>query len=286
MLDDTPKDLKDLWNDLNTVVQEACAGLDLDAIRGGIVQLRSDYKERDLRGAPNFDLPETRLAYAVAYHPAHAFAYLHLLSRRQFGHTLFASMHRPLNVLVLGAGIGAETIAVLRWLHSQNCTWFRTSQLTLVDRAPWEDMRTSVLKPMIRDSIKFFELGNRQVRTDFSTPEGHEALKTLIPQADLILAPSLVTELITAHSEERLHICLRNFMKPGSRLLMIDHEQPEFRHIALQWSRDFTNVLNVPSRCEVAIKQPSDWISRNLLVGTDGLIPTTRYSMSWYLLER
>lgn len=286
MLDDTPKDLKDLWNDLNAVVQEACAGRDLDAIRDGIVELRSDYKERDLRGAPNFDSPEKMLAYAVAYHPAHAFSYLHLLSRRKFGSTLFASLHRPLNVLVLGAGIGAETLAMLRWLQGENCVWFRGSQVTLVDRAPWADTRRLILKPMIRDSLQFFDLGIRQVSTDFSTPEGHTVLTKLIPHADLILAPSLVTELITAHSEERLQICLRNFMKPGSRLLLIDHEQPEFRHVALQWSRDFTNVLNVPSQCEVAIKQPSGWISRNLLVGTDGLIPITRYSMSWYLLER
>ncbi len=286
MLDDTPQDLKDLWNDLNTVVQEACAGLNLDAIRDGIVELRSDYKERDLRGAPNFDSPETRLAYAVAYHPAHAFAYLHLLSRRQFGHTLFASMQRPLSILVLGAGIGAETLAMLRWLRAENCDWFRGSQLTLVDRAPWEDTRTSVLEPMIRDSLQFFDLGIRAEHTDFSTPEGHEVLKKLVPEADLILAPSLVTELITAHSEERLHICLRNFMKPGSRLLLIDHEQPEFRHIALQWSRDFKDVPNATSQCRVAIPRPSGWISKNLLIGTSGLIPITKYGLSWYLLER
>jgi len=164
MLDDTPKDLNDLWNDLNTIIQEACAGRNLDAIRDGIVELRSDYKQRDLRGAPNFDSPEKRLAYAVAYHAPHAYCYLDLLSRQQFGPKLFASMQRPLNVLVLGAGIGAETLAMLRWLRAENCTWFRGSQLTLVDRAPWADTRRLILEPMIRDLIKFFELGIRQVR--------------------------------------------------------------------------------------------------------------------------
>ena len=286
MLDDTPKDLKDLWNDLNTVVQEACAGRDLDAIRDGIVELRSDYKERDLRGAPNFDSPEKMLAYAVAYHPAHSYAYLHLLSRRQFGRTLFSAMQRPLNVLVLGAGIGAETVAMLRWLRAENCTWFRGSRLTLVDRAPWADTRRLILEPMIRDSIKFFELGIRQVRTDFSTSEGHEVLKKLIPEADLILAPSLVTELISEHTEEQLHVCLRSFMKPKSRLLLIDHGYAEFRHVSLQWSRDFADVLSATDHCEVVINQPSDWIRRNLLVGGGLLTPVSKYLMTWCLLER
>ncbi len=286
MLDDTPKDLKDLWNDLNTVVQEACAGRDLDAIRNGIVQLRSDYKERDLRGAPNFDSPEKMLAYAVAYHPAHSFAYLHLLSRRQFGRTLFSAMQRPLNVLVLGAGIGAETVAMLRWLRAENCVWFRGSQLTLVDRAPWEDTRTLILDPMIRDSLQFFDLGIRPVLSDFSTPEGHEELKKLVPEADLILAPSLVTELISEHSEEQLHVCLLSYMKPKSRLLLIDHGYAEFRHIAKQWSRDFTDVLSTTDQCKVVINQPSDWIRRNLLVWGGPLTPVTSYHMTWCLLER
>ncbi len=286
MLDDTPKDLKDLWNDLNTVLQEACAGRDLDAIRDGIVELRSDYKERDLRGAPNFDSLEKRLAYAVAYHAPHAYSYLDLLSRQQFGPKLFASMQRPLNVLVLGAGIGAETLAMLRWLRAENCTWFRGSRLTLVDRAPWADTRRLILEPMIRDSIKFFELGIRQVRTDFSTSEGHEVLKKLIPEADLILAPSLVTELISEHSEEQLHVCLQSFMKPKSRLLLIDHGYAEFRHVAFQWSRDFKKVPNATSQCQVTIHRPSAWIRKNLLIRTSGLIPNTHYDLSWFLLER
>lgn len=285
MVDNTPQDLKDLWNDLNTVVQEACVGRDLDAVRKGIVELRSYYKQRDQRGAPKFDLPETRLAYAVAYHPAHAFSYLHLLSRRQFGHTLFASMQRPLNVLVLGAGIGAETLAMLRWLHAENCSWFRGSQLTLVDRAPWADTRKLILEPMIRGPLKFLDLEIREECTDFSTPKGRDVLERLVPNADLILAPSLVTELITEHSEEQLHACLRSFMKPKSRLLLIDHGYAEFRHVTLQWSRDFTDVLSATSHCEVVINQPSDWIRRNLLVG--GLsTPVTKYFMTWCLLGR
>ncbi|MCE2765191.1 MAG: hypothetical protein LW627_11850, partial [Ilumatobacteraceae bacterium] len=272
--------------DLNTIIQEACAGRNLDAIRDGIVELRSDYKQRDLRGAPNFDSPEKRLAYAVAYHAPHAYCYLDLLSRQQFGPKLFASMQRPLNVLVLGAGIGAETLAMLRWLRAENCTWFRGSQLTLVDRAPWADTRRLILEPMIRDLIKFFELGIRQVRTDFSTPKGHEVLKKLVPEADLILAPSLVTELISEHSEEQLHVCLRNFMKPKSRLLLIDHGYAEFRHVAFQWSRDFKKVPNATSQCQVTIHRPSAWIRSNLLIRTSGLIPNSHYDLSWFLLER
>lgn len=286
MVDDTPQELKTLWVDLNTVVHSACISHDLAAIRKEIVKLRSVYKQRELRGAPNYDLPETRLAYAVAYHPAHAFSYLHLLSRRQFGPTLFASMHRPLNILVLGAGIGAETLAMLHWLRAENCTWFRGSQLTLVDRAPWADTRRQILEPMIRDSLQFFNLGVRQVRTDFSTPEGHKVLKTLVPQADLILAPSLVTELISEHTEEQLHVCLRSFMKSKSRLLLIDHGYAEFRHVSLQWSRDFADVLSATDHCEVVINQPSDWIRRNLLVGGGLLTPVSKYLMTWCLLER
>ena len=160
MADNLPPLLNDLWSDLNTVVQSACANRDLQAIRGKIVELRNCYKQPGVHGAPNFNSPESRLAYAVAYHPAHAFSYLHLLSRRKFGPTLFASMNRPLNVLVLGAGIGAETVAMLRWLKDANCTWFRGSRLTLVDRAPWGDMRTLILVPTIRDS---FQIGRAHV---------------------------------------------------------------------------------------------------------------------------
>ncbi|MBM4076606.1 MAG: hypothetical protein FJ267_13325, partial [Planctomycetes bacterium] len=265
MVDNTPQDLKDLWNDLNTVVQEACVGRDLDAVRNGIVDLRSHYRQPELWGAPNFDSPETRLAYAVAYHPSHAYTYLDLLSRQQFGHKLFASMQCPLNVLVLGAGIGAETLAMLRWLRAEDCSWFRGSQLTLVDRAPWADTRKLILEPMIQDPLKFLDLEIREVRTDFSTSEGHDALERLLPDADLILAPSLVTELITEHSDEKLHFCLRNFMRPGSRLLLVDHGYPNFQHVAFQWSRDFKKVPESTSRCRVEIHRPSEWIRKNLL---------------------
>lgn len=286
MVDDTPKDLKDLWTEINTVVEEACAGPKLDAIRDEIVKLRDCYRQPELWGAPNFALPEMRLAYAVAYHPSHAYSYLELLSRQQFGPKLIASMQRPLKVLVLGAGIGAETLAMLRWLRAENCVWFRGSQLTLVDRAPWADTRRQILEPMIRDSLQFFSLGVRQVRTDFSTPEGHKVLTTLVPQADLILAPSLVTELITEHSEEQLHICLRNYMRPGCRLLLVDHGYSKFQHVALQWSRNFKNIPNATSRCLVPIPRPSTWIRSNLLTGSSGLIPITKYELSWFLLER
>jgi hypothetical protein len=139
---------------------------------------------------------------------------------------------------------------------------------------------------MIRDSIQFFELGIRHVHADVSTLEGHEVLKKHIPQADLILAPSLVTELITEHSEEQLHVCLRNFMRPGSRLLLVDHGYPKFQHVAFQWSRDFKDVPNATSQSRVAIPRPSEWISKNLLIGTSGLIPITKYDLSWFLLER
>lgn len=286
MLNDTNQELKNLWVGLDAVIQATCANRDLQLIRSEIEALRNHYRMPQTFGAPSFGSIETRLAYAVAYHAPHAYSYLELFSRQQFGPKLFASMHRPLNVLVLGAGIGAETLAMLRWLRAENCKWFRGSQLTLVDRARWADTRRLILQPMIRDSRRFFDLGIRQVLTDLSTPEGNEKLKELVPAADLILAPSLVTELITEHSEEQLHVCLRNFMKPNSRLLLIDHGKAEFRHVASRWSHDFKEAPNATSQCQVAIPRPSAWITKNLLIGTSGLIPNRHYELSWYLLER
>lgn len=271
---------------MHRAVAEAClAHGDVESIAERIEYLRIAYASEKTAGPPRFADEETRLAYAAAYHPAHAFAYLHLLLRRNLGDAVFANVDAAPTVMVLGAGPGAETLAMLRWMQAVAPGLLEGARFVLVDRADWQPTRKSVLAPTVPGSWKSSGIVFDQFTTDLATVAGEDYLREEVGRADVIFCPSILSEMISERTEDHLMGAVHASMAPRARLLLVDHKDPEFEHVSRRWSRQF-EVLEEGSSTGVIVPQPTRWVAANLLDGRNNRIPTRSYPMMWTLLGR
>ena len=257
----------------------------MEEVGQGVEYLRRQYASEKVTGPPRFDDEETRLAYAVTYHPAHSFAYLHLLLRRGLGDSIFGDLHRPPKVMVLGAGVGAETLAMLRWAEDKRPELLPGARFVLVDRASWRETRRAVLAPTVRRLWAENKIVFDEVTADLATQSGLDFVLGEAGHADVIFCPSVISEMISEHAQDGLLSAVRESLSPGAKLVLIDHKDPEFEHVSRQWSRQFL-VISEGSTPGVVIPQPSAWIRSNILTGANHRIPTRSYPMAWSVLAR
>lgn len=275
--------LSELWRDLDEVAESVCKKLDRNAeISKEIEALRKTY--RDNIEAPNFEKAKTRMAYSVAYHPAHVFAYFHLLSQPRFGDVVRREIGQSPTFIVLGAGLGAETIAMIRWLSNHNSGVLRNSRFILVDRADWTRGRDLVFRPLVSDLIKEKDIHIDHCTWDFATPHGLDKLRDHAKDADVIMVPSLLTELITEHCERPFLDALREAMSDRAILVLVDHHLPEYQHVARQFAHNFKVLTQGTGAFE--IPSPSQWIRNHLLTGETNRIPVGTYPLSWSVLRK
>ena len=269
---------------MHDAVEEACRDHGAtDEIGDRISYLRRAYRTEKTAGPPQFTDEETRLAYAVAYHPGHSFAYLHLLLRKNLGRDAFGGLTSSPKVLVLGAGPGAETLAILRWMEAERPELLPGARFVLVDRADWQPTRRSVLAPTVRRSWAENRIIFDQVMSDITTDGGAEFLAAEVPQADVIFCPSIVSELISDGTQSLVLESLVAHMSPGARLVLIDHKDVEFDHVSRQWSRRFC-VIAEGVTLGAILPPPTMWIGTQLLDGSENRIPTRSYPLLWSVL--
>lgn len=230
---------------------------------------------------------ETQLAYAIAYHPAHAFVYLHLLLRRNLGDTIFAHVNRQPKILVLGAGLLAETIALTQWMSHALPEVLRKSSFTLVDRADWSKARPIVSMPAIHTNS--WNASNNHlvsVTIDLASDEGRKFLAQELASFDLILCPSILTEMHAEKSSAAFIDSLRRSMSSRSILVVFDHHlRGTWNSIHHECANRFEVVTESTKPAEIALPSPPAWICHNLLNGGDGLIPTRSVMTSWLVLR-
>ncbi len=280
-----PEPLARLWDDVHRAVEESCRRFgETGDIQSGIEYLRKRYVSEKLDGPPRFDSESVRLAYAVSYHPAHAFAYLHLLMRRGLGQVIFGDLVSPPKVLVLGAGVGAETLASLRWMSAVETRLVAGSRFVLVDRAAWETTRASVLAPTVRELWTQHKFVFDEVTSDLSSQQGLDFLREECGHADVIFCPSVISEMISEHSQNQMMEVIHETINRRAKLVLIDHKDPEFEHVSRQWARRFT-VLSDGATPGVIIPQPTAWVRTHLLDGANHRIPTKSYPMAWSVLK-
>lgn len=236
-------------------------------------------------GPPIFDDLDTRLAYAVAYHPAHAYAYLHLLLRRDLGDVIFKGLSHPIKVLVLGAGPGAETLAVIRWMEASAPHLLGKAQFSMVDRADWTETRRSVLGPTVRESFNRHKIVFDQKAIDLSTKDGEELLSKEAPHANVILCPSVFSEMLSEGSGNFLLGSLCSLISESARLAVIDHHH-EFKDISRQWSGRLEVLSEGEAKGGVVLPHPSGWVKENLLDWSNNRKPVLRYPLAWAVLVR
>ena len=269
---------------MHIALEDACIQFgSAEEISERIAYLRRSYRMERLEGPPRFDDEATRLAYAVAYHPGHAFAYLHLLLQKTLGTSAFGGIHSSPRIMVLGAGPGAETLAILRWMEAVRPELLDGAQFVMVDRAEWQSTRRSVLAPTVTRSWKDHGIRFHQETTDLTCETGLHYLATEAPQADVIFCPSVFSELIADGREGPVFESLLDHMSADTRLVLIDHKDVEFDHVSRQWSQQF-RVIDEGVTLGAILPLPTMWITDRLLDGTGDRIPTRKYPLLWSVL--
>ncbi|MGA1362037.1 MAG: hypothetical protein ACO36A_03855 [Ilumatobacteraceae bacterium] len=268
---------------MHNAVIGACTQFgDYGRIKEQIIYLRGAY-DMQSEVPPNFDDDATRLAYAVAYHPGHAFTYLSLLVRKTLGDAAFGGVNGSPSVLILGAGPGAETLAILRWMEAVRPELLDGARFVMVDRAEWQSTRRSVLAPTVIRSWKEHGIRFHQETTDISGEAGLDYLASEVPKADVIFCPSVFSELIAAGREAAVFESLLAHMAPTARLVLIDHKAVEFDHVSRQWSSHFS-VLDEGLTLGAILPLPTMWLTTKFLDGSPDRIPTRKYPLLWWVL--
>jgi hypothetical protein len=226
------------------------------------------------------------LAYGAAYHPAHSFAYLHLLLRKNLGQTIFGSVSRSPRILVLGSGLAAETLAITIWLQLHAPDVLSASHFTLVDRANWIHLRQQISFPILTTK----ELGQQQIEVeevtlDLAEEAGESFLAGQISSYDLIFCPSLLSEMYTEKSSKRLIEVVHSLMSPQSVLVVFDHHLGNrWRNIRKVCAENFNFISESEKPAEIIIPAPPQWFREHLLDGSDGLKPLQTLTASWLIL--
>jgi hypothetical protein len=267
----------------NAVIGACTQFGDYGRIKEQIIYLRGAYDTQS-EVPPNFDDDATRLAYAVAYHPGHAYTYLSLLVRKTLGDAAFGGVTGSPTVLILGAGPGAETLAILRWMEAVRPELLDGARFVMVDRAEWQSTRRSVLAPTVSQTWKDHGVRFHQQTADITTAAGRDYLKREVPSADVIVCPSIVSEVITDGMDKDLQGWIVPYVSSGSRLVLVDHTTERYKHVAKQWS----HALSVVGEGETggfSLPSTPAWIRENLLDrSAPKLVPKESYKMTWSVL--
>ena len=93
----------------------------------------------------------------------------------------------------------------------------------MADRADWFDIRRKMLEPIVGDFARLKHIKFEHTRIDFAASGAEHFLRNHGGQADLVIAPSLLTEMTIPNQRVRLLGRLQDFMKPLARLAIIDH---------------------------------------------------------------
>lgn len=282
----------ELWREIHDALERALSDFGrLDEIRAEVVRLRRAYASRR---APNFEREASRLAYAVAYHPVHTYSYFIALSDLGLGESLFSGLKKSPTVVVLGAGLCAETLAILRWMESFDSRLLQKSRFVLADRAKWNPTRRAILTPTVKSIWKENHIEFHEETADLSSDECRTFLSVEIPRADVIICPALLSEMITERTERSLIDKILPYLPTNARLAFLDHRYKEFTHVTQQWSNKYglkvveSGTLDkLRNATPLIFPPPSPWVSANILDGTDGLIPKRRpYDLSWIVVSR
>lgn len=162
----------------------------LPRAQAALACLRKTYRST---GCPRYDTDDERLAYALAYHPVH----IHMAdwAFEQAGPALACLGDRErVNVVFLGAGPGAELVALARFIAREHPEICRIDA-TLVDRqAGWEDVRAIVGVSRAETLLGGRELRIETLSVDLVSEADRPRLKRALQSADLVVSHAVLSE--------------------------------------------------------------------------------------------
>ena len=243
-------------------------------------------------GGPNFNDAKVREAYALAYHPGHAHAYLQIMLDQGLGDSLIQGLGAQPSVGVLGAGAGAETLAFFCFFASRGFQLDGVT-LSLVDQADWAVQRHECCIGKVEEITGMLPKKIDSFIQDVISPDAFSFLSQFIPSNDLIFCPAIYTEL---EAKKKGHGFIKDvcrLMKSQSKILVIDQAEvngfaaacdeiagiPQMRLI-----HQGNMTLQVPS-------PPAGSFASSVLDGVpyqirNGRIARTKYHFSWVLLQK
>jgi hypothetical protein len=285
--------LNQLWDVLHNGVVLNEGIVSFAEIQTEITNLRRTYAAMAGNGGgPDFGNAKIREAYALAYHPGHAHAYLQIMLEQGLGDFLIQGLGKQPSVGVLGAGAGAETLAF--------CTFFALrgfqpdgATLSLVDQADWSVQRQANCFDKIQRMTGTLPTKIDSFIQDVASPDALSFLSQLVPNNDLIFCPAIYTELEVQHNGLGFINEVCRLMKSQSKILVIDqaevngfaaacNEMARIPQMQLLHRGDMT--LRVPA-------PPDGSLASSVLDGVpyqiqNGRIARKRYHFSWVLLQK
>lgn len=188
-------------------------------LRDALKALRLAYRES---GMPDFSVAETRLAYALAYHPFHSLMSHEVLTQAR--HLLPQTDNGVFTAVSLGAGPGAEVLALTK-VVAESSRPPSTIKLILIDKEKdWEAFRATTLKTTAH---RWFEgsIDIEHVTADLATEHGREIAFGRLSEANLIIAQALLSEIRVGHESVSLLASLVTHFGQDALLLLCDFER-------------------------------------------------------------
>ena len=181
-----------------------------------LLRLRNSYRTTVM---PDFSTSQARLTYALAYHPFHSMMAYEVLS--QSSHLLPIPEDGHLTVTALGAGPGAEVLALIRVL-TQRVSPLQSIRLLLIDKEPgWKGTRQTTIEKTAR---RWWQ-GNLEIdhiTADLGTESGREQMLEAVKQSQIVLAQAILSEIRIGNESVNLLANLVTVFPSDALLVLAD----------------------------------------------------------------
>ena len=203
----------------------------LPKARASLKSLRNDYRKS---GGPTYADEIDRLAYVLAYHPAHLDMATWSLKQAQ-AHIASLASRESLNVVILGAGPGAELVALADHV-AEHFPELATLDVTLVDRQEaWHELRQVVSLPVASKRLGACALRTREVKADLLSEQDRSILEYTLTRADFVISHAVLSEVASCGSAGVAAIdWLCSVLPEGAPMLLVDLEKSSGGKVALQ----------------------------------------------------
>ena len=285
--------LNQLWETLHNEMILNESIISFAELQTEVTNLRKTYSGMARNGGgPNFSDAKVREAYALAYHPGHAHAYLQIMLNHGLGDSLIQGLGAQPSVGVLGAGAGAETLAFFCFFAHRGFQLDGVT-LSLLDQADWAVQRQQCCIGKVQEITGMLPKKIDSFIQDVISPDALSFLSQFVPSNDLIFCPAIYTELEAKKKGHGFINDVCRLMKSQSMILVIDQAEvngfaaacdeiagvPQMRLIH---QGNITLRVPVPPVGSFA-STVLDGVPRQIL---NGRIARTKYHFSWVLLQK
>ena len=285
--------LNQLWETLHNEVILNESIISFAELQDEVANLRKTYSGMARNGGgPNFSDAKVREAYALAYHPGHAHAYLQILLNQGLGDCLIQGLGAQSSVGVLGAGAGAETLAFFSFFANRG---FRPDGVTLslLDQADWVVQRQQCCIGKVQEITGMLPRKIDSFIQDVVRPDALSLLSRFVPSNDLIFCPAIYTELEAKKKGHDFINDVCRLMKSQSKILVIDQAEVNGFAAACEEIAG-TPQMRLIHRGDMTLRVPSPPAGSLASSVLDGVphqnenwrIARTKYHFSWVLLQK